>query len=286
VQLDLLGGALGLWLTSGKVHDQRAGITSQALPAGALHLRDLGYFNLQGFAQDEARGVFYLSRYKGSTLVYTRDAVALDVVSYLQHRPYETIDLPILLGAKHLACRLIAFPIPEDKACQRRQRLRETARRKQQPLTARSLALAGWTILITNIPPALLTPPQALFLLATRWQIECLFKLWKSCGLLADSRSHDPDRVLGEFYAKLLALLVQHWVTVVACWHRLDHSLYQALQVMHKRAFSLLDDLLTGESALIRCLHKTTHVIASTCGMSKRASHPLTFQAWIEVAYD
>ena len=52
---------------------------------------------------------------------------------------------------------------------------------------------------------------DVLQLARVRWQIELLFKLWKSHGQLDKSRSDNPWRVLCELYAKLIAMLIQHW---------------------------------------------------------------------------
>ena len=49
------------------------------------------------------------------------------------------------------------------------------------------------------------------------WQIELLFKLWKSHGRLNRSLGQRGERVLCEVLAKLLAMLVQHWVILTAC---------------------------------------------------------------------
>jgi hypothetical protein len=114
--------------------------------------------------------------------------------------------------------------------------------------------------------------------------VHCLFKLWKSDGQLATSRSQNPDRVLCEFYAKLLACLTQHWITLVGCWRRLDRSLYQATQVIRKRAFCLLEAL-NDEAALIDTLQRTAQIMTDTCRLSKRAAHPLTYQRWLEAAH-
>lgn len=87
-----------------------------------------------------------------------------------------------------------------------------------------------------------------------------------------------------EWYAKLLALLIQHWITVVGCWHRLNRSLHRAVQVIRKRAFCLLDAL-PDLAVLTNCLARTAAILAHTCRLSKRAAHPLTFQGWLELAY-
>ena len=52
--------------------------------------------------------------------------------------------------------------------------------------------------------------------MACDYNIELLFKLWKSQGRVDESRSTKPWRILCEVYAKLLAMLVQHWVFLVS----------------------------------------------------------------------
>jgi len=284
VQWDLHRGSMGLWLSDGTVHDQRTGPVTTTLSPGALRLNDLGFFKLATFAEDEAAGRYFFSRYKHGTLVYTEDGQRLDLVRYLQQHPQQPLDLSIGLGAQQLTCRLIALPVTPAQLGKRRKQLRETARKRQRPISQRAWALAGWTLYVTNIPVEKLAATEAAILGSTRWQIECLFKLWKSDGQLASSRSQDPYRVWCEFYAKLLACLIQHWVTLIGCWQRLDRSLHQATQVVRKRAFCLLDAIndLTG---LVHALERTVTIMAETCGLSKRAAQPLTYQRWIEAAH-
>jgi len=47
-------------------------------------------------------------------------------------------------------------------------------------------------------------------LLKIRWQIELLFKLWKSHGRVDEWRTKKPARIVCEIYAKLIGLVVQH----------------------------------------------------------------------------
>jgi hypothetical protein len=99
--------------------------------------------------------------------------------------------------------------------------------------------LAGWTVYVTNVPAARLSLAEAFVLGRARWQIELLFKLWKSGGRLDESRSADPWRILGEVYAKLVAMVTQHWLLLEGCWDRPDRSLTRAAQTIREHAVCL-----------------------------------------------
>ncbi|MEX1158256.1 MAG: transposase, partial [Thermomicrobiales bacterium] len=132
---------------------------------------------------------------------------------------------------------------PQAVRRQRERRLRREASKKRQTLRAERLALAGWTVLVTNLPRERLTLAEAPALLRVRWQIELLFKLWKQDGQLASWRSAKPWRILCEVYAKLIGLLIQHWLMVMAGWAAPDHSLVAAGQVVRQHVIMLAHTL-------------------------------------------
>ena len=82
---------------------------------------------------------------------------------------------------------------------------------------------------------ALLSLEEALEIGRARWQIELLFKLWKSEGRIDESTSQKPYRVLCELYAKLVAMVVQHWVLLVSGWEHVDRSLVKMAQTVRHR---------------------------------------------------
>jgi hypothetical protein len=278
VQLDLSTGALvGPLLQPGRAPDREGGAYS-ALPVGALRLADLGYFNLPVLGELGAAGVYWLSRLYLQTYVFDQAGKQLDLCRWLNQQGAQTIDQEVVLGVtEQLPARLLAVKVPAQVAEQRRRRLRKEARRKGRTASARHLALADWTILVTNVPPDQLTVTEALVLLRARWQIELLFKLWKSGSRLDESRSTKPWRCLSELYAKLLVVLVQHWVLVLSCWSYPDRSLTQAAQTVQRYATTLalaLPDLQRlGEviEGIQRCLQVG-------CRITRRRKHPSTYQ--------
>jgi len=110
-----------------------------------------------------------------------------------------------------------------------------------------------------------------------RWQIEFVFKLWKSHGLLDEWRSDKPARILCEVYAKLLALLLQHWIPVLGCWDYPDRSLVKAAQVVRAHAIALA----CAQGALeplMAALPTIQPVLTTTARMNTRHKEPNTYQ--------
>jgi Transposase DDE domain len=284
VRLDLRTGRLeGPQLQDGRASDQDPVLPTR-LPAGSLRLADLGYWSLDALQELDAQQAFWLSRLQSSTAVWDTTGQRWDLVSLLEAQPTAQVDLPIRLGATHrLPARLLAVRVPQEVADQRRRRLRAEARRTGRAVSAARLALAAWTILVTNVPAELLSLHEALVLARTRWQIELLFKLWKSQGQVDESRSHKPWRVLCEVYAKLLAMVVQHWLFLVSCWAYPDRSLSKAAHTVQKHALHLASAF--GEPALLtRAIVTIQRCLAVGCRMNRRKKAPNTYQLLLDLA--
>src|SRR5260370_21869549 len=76
-----------------------------------------------------------------------------------------------------------------------------------------------------------------------RWQIEWLFKLWKQYGHIDEWRTRHSWRVLCELYAKLIGMVLQHWLIVLLAWHNAQRSLVKLAQVVRDTAWTLMEAL-------------------------------------------
>lgn len=286
VRLDLRTGQLaGPQLQDGRASDHDAALPSR-LPAGALRLADLGYWSLDDLRTLDQDGVLWVSRLQAATAVYTDDGHRVVVLQLLEAQPEATVDLPIRLGATHrLPARLLAVRVPQEVANQRRRRLRAEAQRKGTAVTAARLALAAWTILVTNVPAERLSVEEALVLARCRWQIELLFKLWKSHGRVDESRSTKPWRVLCEVYAKLLAMVVQHWLFLVSCWAYPDRSLPKAAQTVRKHALHLASAF-CDSAQLQQAIGTIARCLTTGCRLNRRKTAPNTYQLLLAFADD
>jgi hypothetical protein len=196
VQFNLTEGQLTrLDLQSGRAQDKTAPMQTTALPPGALRIADLGYFSIPVLATYARQGVFWLTRYQAKLLLFETDGQPLDLLRRLPNAEPTVLDQTMQVTGQKLTCRLIAVRVPSPVAEERRRKLRVEAKREGHPPSARPLVLCDWVILLTNVPPKRLSVTEVLVLARARWQIELLFKLWKSYGQVDESRSAKPYRI-------------------------------------------------------------------------------------------
>jgi Transposase DDE domain len=187
------------------------------LPQGSLRLVDLGFFDLERMARDTTDGIFWISRVPARLTVQSGPGPARNINQWLLAQKADRIDTIVTVGVEHRQrCRLVAVRVPAAVARQRLQRLKKKLKKKGRKLSAAQRVLCEWTVLITNLLDAERFPAEQLWVLyGVRWQVELLFKRWKSGGGLGQSRGRTAARVLCEFLAKLLGVLLQHWGTLL-----------------------------------------------------------------------
>lgn len=280
VRFNLLQGTLsGPFLQPGREPDQHGILHEALLPPGALRLADRGFFRLKTLQRLSQHGVYWLTRLQTGTRIDDAAGRSWTLAGLLAQQTSASIDLPVTLGGRHrLPCRLLATRVPVAVAAQRRARLQRKARHKgRRPVHADQWAVAAWAVYVTNVPATMLTIAEAGVLARCRWQIELLFKLWKSEGRIDHSRSQKPWRVLCEVYAKLLGMVVQHWLLLVSCWTHPDRSLVKASRTVRTHAPSLLL-VLRHRHLVRRTLSHLQRCLATGCRINARQKDPPTFR--------
>ena len=273
---------MGPFLEHGRTHDRASQVQHMRMPAESLRITDTGFVHLPLLADMNADGVFWLSRLHTNVAVYASAGQVLDLVRWLPTHQV-SVDEPVYLGkAQRVPARLVAVRVPSEVANQRRRRLRLDAQRRSQSISDRRLALADWTILITNVPPEQLSLEEALVLMRARWQIELLFKLWKSHGKIDEWRSAKPWRILCEVYAKLIAMVIQHWVLLLSSWAHVNRSMVKATHTVRAHARHLASvlasrrQLAAALATIVRCLERSGR-------MNTRKTKPNTYQLLLDV---
>ena len=255
------GKLTGPWLQDARACENtgEATVEHTPLPKGALYVTDSGYLILKRMRELDAQGDFWLTPARANLIITDKYGIRRDLPSFVASRPAGLIDEWVWVGAdKQLFCRLLVWP-SEEKARPRKknQKTRRKGSRHDVQVGRRKAAkgkkgrkraeesphhrhLKGALVLLTNAPVSRLSVPQARMLLRVRWQIELIWKLWKQDGKVDCWRSEKGMRILCEVYAKLMAMILQHWFTIAGCWSDPHRSLVKACHLVQKMAPCLL----------------------------------------------
>ncbi|SRR6266567_1298405 len=177
-------------------------------------------------------------------LFFTEEGKRLQLKAVLPQRVGQTKEMPVLVGIKQRhPMRLLMLRVPPEVAEQRRARLLADASRLQKPVSAQALELTKWLLLLTDAPAKRLSLQEAIVLQRERWQIEILYKLWKQYGQIDEWRTANTWRILCELYAKLIGVLLQHWLIVLFAWQDEQRSLVKLAQVIRDGSLSFIEAL-------------------------------------------
>ena len=219
-ELDLRSGGLRcVEIEQGRAPDGASNRQHIEQTAESLRIADLGYFNIPVLKKIEQSNAYFLTRIQHHTKIHV-DGVKYDLVTWLNSQEEGTVDHRIEIGLKErFPCRVIAYRVPEELANRRRQKLIKATRSKsgRQP-SAGSLAACDWEFMVTNLSAEQLSVEEAIVLYRARWQIELLFKRWKSHGLIAQMDGCNDIVKMTKFWIRLCAALIQHWLTVATAW--------------------------------------------------------------------
>jgi Transposase DDE domain len=180
----------------------------------ALFLFELGYFKLAAFAAIAAAQAYFLSRLNQQT---TRlEAVGgrvrvLEWARVLQTERRPLLEKAVFLGARErVAARLIAARLPEAVVNARRRQARKTAKKRGSTPSQAHLTVLAWHLFIPNVPGTVWTPATVCTAYPIRWQVELLFKSWKSYLPRATLPTTTATPTLCSLYGRLRLLLLTY----------------------------------------------------------------------------
>lgn len=187
-EFDLLSGSqIDLQLTSGCRNDQQDSKESvDNITKGDLLIRDLGYVTttyLKSVIKNEA---YFLNRIPSQVHVYDDKAkhkkIDFDKV-YKKMRKYNLpyLELDVTMGEKaRIPCRLIVFLNKESTYKSRLKRTMKNTKSIGCKVSKEQKTKSRLDIYITNTKKEMIKPESIKSIYSLRWQIELVFKAWKS----------------------------------------------------------------------------------------------------------
>lgn len=152
-----------------------------------LLVRDLGYVTmtyLNGVVENKA---YFLNRLPTTVNVYSQKDDGYQPINWVEiDKKFEKnamsqMELDVVLTMKNkLGARMIILPVPEQVYCQRIKNASKHAKSKGCQLSNEYKIKAKYNIYITNVPQEKLSFKDIVHIYRLRWQIELVFKSWKS----------------------------------------------------------------------------------------------------------
>ena len=209
----------------------------------SLFMFDLGYFKLAAFAKIAAAQAYFLSRLNPQTPlqeVVGGRCQPLDLARSLAHETCSLLEKSVVVGARErVAARLIAVRMPEAIVNERRRQARAVAKKRGDPPSHAYLTLLAWNLFITNVPGTVWPPQTVCLAYALRWQVELVFKAWKSHLHLATLTTTTKNSTLCSLYGRMLLSVV----TFALCptlratvWQKQDREVSLIKLVRHFQA--------------------------------------------------
>ncbi len=212
----LNGQVVDIALTDGVANDNLYKLgKSEKIEANGLYIRDLGYWDLDHLNKLASNGAYFLSRSKSNS-VYSQlnDGGKYIRINLADHLPKQgevkqLLDVYIGGGKTKAKVRLIMQGVPQEVAIKRLKKLEATkARHKNWTLSQQAKDMCWFNIYITNADEEKLPASMVRLVYSLRWQIELIFKIWKSVFKIDKVKKMSIFRFECYIYSKLITILL------------------------------------------------------------------------------
>lgn len=230
------------------------------IPKKALLIKDMGYFNLNVYQQLLSRDLFFISRLNPQLKIYIQQEEQLEeltkesLIEMLTTSEEKYIDIDVLIGRdKKLPVRLIANLLNEEQKSRRlrRKRLNKGKVNKEDELNA------CINLFITNVERGKCEPQKIYELYTLRWQVELVFKTWKSILNIHQMNPMNSVRFECLMYIKFIWILL-NWslVRLFSTLGQVEISLHKFTHTLKKQVHQLVSSLVQADGSLCLWLLK------------------------------
>lgn len=221
-EYDLINGDWkDIRLTNIKTNDQKdSNQTIDSIIPGSLYLRDLGYVTITYLKGIEENDAFFLNRLPPQADLYTLEQETLDWESI--HKKFSktginTLDTEVLIYKNEkFPCRLIIEKLPEQEYKNRLKKAENTAKSRGVGISKMHKIRCRYNAFITNVNREILPVEKIRKTYYLRWQIELVFKTWKSFFQIDKVKKVKKERLECQLLAKLLWIII-NWRLFQTC---------------------------------------------------------------------
>lgn len=187
--------------------------TSDSVESNDLIIRDLGYFGVPVFKQFIEKKACFVSRLDSTVNVFDekQENISFEKL-YRQMKKYglSQIEIPVLVGEHNkLPLRMIVSLVTEDVYEMRLKKRSKNNQSRGYAMNQETRLRYRFNLFITNASEEQIPMEKVYIIYKLRWQIELIFKYWKSIFAITKTGSKmKKNRLLCMLYIKLLMIII------------------------------------------------------------------------------
>ena len=183
-----------------------------SVDSGSLEIFDLGYVNADFLMRLQKEKSHYVCRLHGRTTAYDTDGTPIDfekIYRWMQENKISVHYRKVLVGEKSCSSRMVLSLVDEQTYQKRLRKLTKESKEKGLNIRDETKMRLRFNIMLTNTDPEVIPAEKVYLLYKFRWQIELIFKSWKSSGWNIDKiKDVKYERYVCVLYTKLLMIVL------------------------------------------------------------------------------
>lgn len=206
------GKFLDLNITQATRNDQTdASETSENACKDDLIIRDLGYFSLPVLKKIKEKGAFFLSRVHSSVTIYIEKGKELDFkkcLALMERDGVEKFEIDVFIGKEMVPVRLYMGRVPPEVYQERLRRKKSEEKKRGTQMKEKTKILLWFNLFVTNVEEDKIQMEKIIPLYRFRWQVELMFKNWKSLFAIHALQKMKEHRYITMLYTRLILIIV------------------------------------------------------------------------------
>lgn len=260
----------------------------QDLRAKDLRIEDLGYFKVEKFRAIERAEAFFLSRLKFGVAIYILEKgqyKKLDLLKLVDKmKEGEIKNIQVYLGEKEkFPTRLVLEKVPEQLANEKRRKLTTDKQNKRKGISKERLIFCDVNAFITNCTEEQLPNHLVRQCYSLRWQVEIIFKAWKSFFKIDKVKQMKIERFECFHYGCLMLIIAStHLLSYFKQWyfnkHKEEISELKFLKLIASMRQEIKQITQKSKAEIEEFLNQLAEIIERTCvkEQKKNKLKPLT----------
>jgi len=266
--------------------------TIELIDPGDLIIRDLAYMGLEVLKAIRIKEAFYLCRAHPTVHILQKHQDEykqidfVEITQYMKTHNLSCLEKEVYLGSKEkFKTRLVFYLLPQEEYAKRIRKAQKNNQKKGRKVLSKEYkARSALNIFITNADTQQIPMDKLWDFYRLRWQIELIFKIWKSICNIEKVKKVKIHRLQCYIYSKLV-LIVLSWQILWRTARKLFINEGKALSffkasktLIHRKLGDLREILIFGRSSMQRFmdqfydLSKTNHIL------EKRRKEPNSMQ--------